>query len=325
MPVNVCPSVIQAVLYSENKPLYVDIDEINMGMSPEKLEENIGDVSAVIAVHSYGIPCNIMDITGICRKHNKVLIEDCAQALGAHIAGQPMGSFGDAAIFSFGSGKIIDLKFGGAAVSENKGIIQRVKNCSGHMPKWNSELEKTISGVSSLHTSLYNKFYPDQIVLYSNMFRDAALSAKSAYMFRTPDDFPDMVHNALASLDDNLSVRQGRAKRFSDIFKENGIGHSLPGEGEVCWRFNLYLRSNRDKILHTLLDEGFKVSSWYPRVDLFFEEGASGRKHPAADIIGSRILNLWVNAEVDDSYVDQISKRIINISNSLAEKSKLCV
>lgn len=311
VPVSVCPSLIQAVLYSGNQPYYVDICEGNLGMSPEALQQCIEKVSAVIAVHSFGTVCSIKEIYEICCNHNKFLIEDCAQALGAHVNGQPVGAFGDAAIFSFGAGKIIDLGFGGAAISDNITLTNRVKASNALMPEWTSRSENIISNISTLHTSLYNSFYPDEIRQHAGAFINAVLNGKTAYMFRPPHDFPGKAIYCLTSLDQNLAYRMEKATQFKEIFEHAGIHFHWPAEGGVFWRFNIFLENNRDNILRALLAEGFKVSSWYPRVDLFMRTEPSGDGFPVADRIGAEILNLWVNMEIDDLYIEQVSKRII--------------
>jgi perosamine synthetase len=311
VPVAVCPSVVQAVLYSGNQPYYVDIDEDDLGISPEVLEYSIETVSAVIAVHSYGTLCSIKEIAEICHKHHKFLIEDCAQALGAHINGQAVGTFGDAAIFSFGAGKIIDLGYGGAALSDDKSLVRRVESCNSRMPEWTRESEETISGISALHTSLYNRYYPDKVSRHAGIFSDAVLKGKSAYMFRSPGDLPDRVRASLESLDRNLVSRREKAMRFKDIFGRAGLRFHWPTDGGVFWRFNLFMEGGRNGLLRVLLAEGFKVSSWYPRIDIFLDTEAPADKFPVAERIGAEILNLWVNTEIDGLYVEHISNRII--------------
>jgi len=316
VPVAVCPSVIQAVLYSDNQPYYVEIDEDDLGISPKMLEQCIETVSAVIAVHSYGTLCSIKKIAEICQKHHKFLIEDCAQALGAHINGQAVGTFGDASIFSFGTGKILDLGYGGAALSNDKSLVRRVKTCNSRLPELTEESKQTILGISTLHTSLYNSYYPNEIKRYAGIFKDLVLKGKSAYMFRSPDDLPERVETSLESLDRNLVFRREKAMRFKNIFSHGGFRFHWPSDGGVFWRFNLFVESTRNMLLRILLAEGFKVSSWHPRIDIFLDTEASIYKFPVAERIGAEILNLWVNNEIDDFYVEQISNRIIEYRKS---------
>jgi dTDP-4-amino-4,6-dideoxygalactose transaminase len=228
-----------------------------------------------------------------------------------------VGSFGDAAIFSFGAGKIIDLGCGGAAVSKNRDLIKRVDTCITLMPEWTSRCEDVISDISALHTSLYNRFYPAKISQHAGTFIDAVFKGKDAYMFRPPDDFMNRANDNLKTLDRNLFSRREKATLFKEIFEHAGLHFHWPSDGGVFWRFNLFIENNRDDLLHALLAEGFKVSSWYPRVDLFMNMEPSRDSFTVADRIGSEILNLWVNMEVDGLYIEQISNRIIkHLKNS---------
>lgn len=76
---------------------------------------------AIVAVHLYGSPCDILEIKKICKKNNLILIEDCAQSLGSKVNGRCVGNFGDLAIFSFHQQKnMTTLGEGGMLVINNK-------------------------------------------------------------------------------------------------------------------------------------------------------------------------------------------------------------
>jgi len=316
VPVNVCPNVIQAVWYSENYPHYIDIEPGTLGMSAVELEKEIDSVSAVIAVHSYGSVCSIKALAEICRNSNVLLVEDCAQALGAHIENQPVGSFGDMAVFSFGAGKIVDLKRGGAAISDDVLLISRLNSYSSSLPEMSPEQEIMCSDFSALHTFFYNNFYPARENKYSKLLHNASKMVEEAYRFRAPSGLEADINRALDGLDENLLGRKNRAKRFREIFESEGIGFHWPNPGSVFWRFNLFISRGRNELLRTLLEEGFKVSSWYPRIDRFMGVQNQRTDFSTAEQIGSSILNLWVNDEVDDAYVHAISRRILEIVKS---------
>src|SRR5207244_13510447 len=86
-----------------------------------------------IPVHLYGQPCAISDLCEIARQHGIKVIEDAAQAHGARWAGRRVGSFGDAACFSFFPGKNL-AAFGdaGAVVSSDGALIQRIRMLANH-------------------------------------------------------------------------------------------------------------------------------------------------------------------------------------------------
>lgn len=82
-------------------PVFVEPD-IYYGIDADKIEEKITEKTrAILAVHLYGIPCQMDKIMDICKRHKLALVEDCAQSHGAVFQGQMTGTFGDAGCFSF--------------------------------------------------------------------------------------------------------------------------------------------------------------------------------------------------------------------------------
>ena len=123
------------------KPVFVDIDPLTFNIDPEQITTAItARTKAIQVVHLYGLPAKIDVIQAIAKKHNLLIIEDAAQAHIAQINGQPVGTFGDAAAFSFyptknmtaGEGGMVVLKESSVArlcrLYRNQGMEQRYKN-----------------------------------------------------------------------------------------------------------------------------------------------------------------------------------------------------
>lgn len=89
-------------------PVFADVDIDSGNVSAETIAPLITKKTrAIIPVHVAGWPCDMPAIMTLANKHNLMVIEDCAQAHGAYIAGKPVGAWGHAAIFSFCQDKII--------------------------------------------------------------------------------------------------------------------------------------------------------------------------------------------------------------------------
>ena len=102
------------VIQEGGKPVFADIDPKNFNIDPAKIKKKITKrTRAIIVVHMYGQPAKIDELKKIARKHNLVLIEDCAQAAGARYKGQYIGSFGDISCFSLYQTKHIICGEGG--------------------------------------------------------------------------------------------------------------------------------------------------------------------------------------------------------------------
>ena len=102
------------------QPVFVDIDARTFAMDPAPLAGAItSKTKAIIPVHLFGHPCDMEPIMDLARRHRLIVIEDCAQAMGARYQGQRVGSFGDAAILSFYPSKNLGAYGDGGMVVTN--------------------------------------------------------------------------------------------------------------------------------------------------------------------------------------------------------------
>jgi dTDP-4-amino-4,6-dideoxygalactose transaminase len=119
MPGYMWVACLSAVVRCGGIPRLVEIDD-TFTMDPDDLERKISPrTKAVLLVHMSGACGDVERIASICKKHNVLLIEDTAQANGASFKGQPLGSFGDMAIYSFQYNKNVTAGEGGMVVSDN--------------------------------------------------------------------------------------------------------------------------------------------------------------------------------------------------------------
>ncbi len=116
------------VMYEKAVPVFIDSEEDTWNMSPAALEkafEKYPSPKAVIAVHLYGTPAKLDEITDICNAHHVPLIEDAAESLGSTYKGKHTGTFGKVGIYSFNGNKIITTSGGGMLVSEDGEITKQ--------------------------------------------------------------------------------------------------------------------------------------------------------------------------------------------------------
>ena len=134
-----------AVLYCGAKPVFLDCNLSNLGISVKEIEnflsnkcKRVGNnyfnkktknkIKALVAVHLYGNACDIIEIKKICKKHNIFLIEDAAECMGSFYNGKHLGTFGDFGIISFNGNKVITTAAGGAVISNKKKYHGKIKN-----------------------------------------------------------------------------------------------------------------------------------------------------------------------------------------------------
>lgn len=129
VPSNTYIATALAVTYAGATPVFVEPDIRTFNIDPTKIEEKITDrTKAIMPVHLYGQPCEMDSITAIARKHHLYIVEDCAQAHGAKYKGKNVGTFGDAAGYSFYPGKNLGaLGDGGAVITNIVEIADKVR------------------------------------------------------------------------------------------------------------------------------------------------------------------------------------------------------
>ena len=129
VPSNTFIATALAVTYTGAKPVFVEPDIRTYNIDPSLLEAAITDKTrAIMPVHLYGQPCDMDPIIAIAKKHGLRVIEDCAQAHGATYKGRVIGSFGDAAGFSFYPGKNLGaLGDAGAVVTNDEALAKKVR------------------------------------------------------------------------------------------------------------------------------------------------------------------------------------------------------
>lgn len=129
VPSNTYIATALAVTYVGAKPVFVESDIKTFNIDPNRIEAAITDrTKAIMPVHLYGQACDVDPIMEIAHKYSLYVVEDCAQAHGATYKGKKIGSFGDAAGFSFYPGKNLGaLGDAGAMVTNNKELADKVR------------------------------------------------------------------------------------------------------------------------------------------------------------------------------------------------------
>lgn len=117
---------VNTIVQTGATPVFVDSQEFSLNLDPEDVRRKITPrTKAVLVVHLYGHPCEMDELTAICKEHNLYLIEDCAEAFGTYYKGRHVGTFGDVSTFSFFGNKTITTGEGGMVVSKTLQLHNR--------------------------------------------------------------------------------------------------------------------------------------------------------------------------------------------------------
>lgn len=130
-----CIAVPEPIVWVGATPVYADIKEGSYSIDPEDVKKKItSKTKAIIVQHTFGIPGPIEEIMAIAKEKGIFVIEDCAHALPASLNGRSLGTFGDAAIMSFGRDKCISSIFGGAVITKDAALIARISSFQKQRP-----------------------------------------------------------------------------------------------------------------------------------------------------------------------------------------------
>lgn len=123
---------VEAVLQAGAIPVFAEIDE-TLCLYAAGIEAAITPrTKAVLLVHMCGSMAQVDKIADLCKKHNLILIEDTAQALGAKFKSKPLGTFGNIAVYSFDFFKIITAAEGGAIITDDPALYEIATQHADH-------------------------------------------------------------------------------------------------------------------------------------------------------------------------------------------------
>nr|QBM01200.1 UDP-4-amino-4-deoxy-L-arabinose--oxoglutarate aminotransferase [uncultured archaeon] len=279
IPANTFIATATAVSSSGAKPVLVDIKKNTANINPKEAEEKITKrTKAIIPVHLYGQPSDMDEILEIAKNHNLKVIEDACQAHGATYKGKGVGSFGDAAAFSFYPAKNLGcFGDGGMIVSNNKEVIEKIKMLRNY-------------GQSE-------KYHHDFFAFNKRLdtIQAAVLSVKLKY------------------LDKWNESRRNSAKKLNELLKNNVTIPEMSLDNKHV--FHLYViaaksKEERDKLKNFLQEKGIQTGLHYPipihlqkaYSDLGLKEGS----YPVAEDLAKKSLSLPMFPYMTDKEINHI-------------------
>ena len=145
-------ATVAAIELAGARPLLVDVEPGALTLDPAALARAFaappGRIAAVIPVHLYGQAADLDAILDLARRHGARIVEDCAQAHGARLHGQLLGTFGDIAAFSFYPTKNLGaLGDGGAVVTNDAALAARVREIREY--GWRERYVSAVPGMNS--------------------------------------------------------------------------------------------------------------------------------------------------------------------------------
>jgi perosamine synthetase len=283
-----------SVLFVGAKPVFSDIETETCGLDPGDVEKKITSrTKAIMPIHYGGLPCRIKELKEIAEDHKLLLIEDAAESLGAKIDGQPTGSFGDAAMFSFCGNKVITTGEGGMIVTDEQGLFDELKLVRSH---GRAETENYFTSAKKM----------DYV--------------KLGYNWRMSNIIAAVGISQMRKLNKAISMRRKNAAYLSQHLSNiNGIKvpESPPGYFHVYQMYTIEVngaKTGRDDVKNYLTDKGVMTKVYFSPVHLtqFYRESFGFQKGelPVTEELSERVLTLPMYASMTTDEMNYVISSI---------------
>jgi len=331
-----CNAVPNPVIWAGGKPVYVDIDD-TLNIDPVDLEKKItlrqaqGKLlRAVIIQNTFGVPAQIDKILEIARRHNLMVIEDCAHALGAKFNNRLLGAFGDIAFFSFGRDKVISSVWGGMITTNNKNLADKISSIYKDLPY----PSKFWTFKQLLHPVLFSIIIPSYYIFgkyflaFLRVARGIGLAvSREERMGEMPDMFPARLPEAFATLAlhqfGKLEKYNAHRKKIAELYLEELSGSDpdswggltpivlpMEKEGAIYLRFNIR-HPNAREIIKKAKQNHVLLGDWYKNVidpvgTDFEKMGYTPGSCPKAEIAANESINLPTHINISGKNAQSI-------------------
>jgi dTDP-4-amino-4,6-dideoxygalactose transaminase len=119
----------QAIVAAGGTPVFCDVEDVTLGLDPDKAAALIGPrTKAIVPLHFGGVPGRLKELYTLAERHRVRIVEDATHAFGSRADGRPIGSFGDITCFSFDPVKVITSIDGGAVVVGDPATLERLRH-----------------------------------------------------------------------------------------------------------------------------------------------------------------------------------------------------
>lgn len=261
--------------------IYADVDSITMCITAEEVKKVLSpEVGVVVITHLYGLLTDFSDLIALCKQHDIKIVEDTAQAIGAHRNGVYAGTFGDAGTTSFYPTKNLGaLGDGGAVFTNSPETAEKIKQLRQY--GWSTKYKVDIpGGVNSRLDDM-----------------QAAILSR-----RLP----------------SLQAWNERRRKIISHYREQTVHKKflvLPAEGP--WHSGhlaVVLASNRESLMEKLSSEGIQTDIHFPISDhLQPAWSASGVSLPNAEKAAKEVFSLPCFPEMTDTEIEYVGRTLSNL------------
>jgi dTDP-4-amino-4,6-dideoxygalactose transaminase len=239
-----CIAVPEAVMSLGARPRYVDVESGLPNMDPADLARKIRpDTRAFVIQHSFGLPADVTRLAQVSNEAGIPMIEDCAHTIASRVNGEPVGSFGKAAFYSYEASKPVFVGIGGSAISNDEALSAALRANRGEYGEPSRVTQLQLAAMFAAHKIAYR---PSTYWTVRGLFR-ALVSAgvikgnynKVADESGPAEDFSRrmgsvqarMLEKALRRLEAQTRHRKWVANEYRTRIRADGVSHLRVPEG----------------------------------------------------------------------------------------------
>jgi perosamine synthetase len=192
IPSYVCAALLHAIQYVGAKPVVAEINPVSFNIDPDDVHKRMtSKTKAIIVPHLFGLAADMEPLL----KLDVPIIEDCAQAAGGTYHQRMLGTFGEAAIFSFYATKVLATGEGGMVTSNSSEIIERIRDLKAYDQKeadtirYNYKMTDVQAALGEVQLSRLGDFIERRKKVARQYFK-----AFKSYHLRLPAENPEHIH-----------------------------------------------------------------------------------------------------------------------------------
>lgn len=317
-----CVVVTNAITRTGATPVYVDIDD-TYNIDPDLVEQHITKkTKALIIQHTFGAPAKLSKLMQIAKRHNLIVIEDCAHSLGAKYNGKFIGSFGDLAMLSFGSDKAVSSVRGGALVVNNEKLVDPIEEMGKSLLK---KYPRILLLQHLLHVpifylgrSLYHLgigkvllFFASRVGLVNKIIYPIEKSGgvHRAFPAALPNALAHLLYEQLLTLD----TKDAHRRKIVELYQQS-LGNLVTSlkiqEGSVYLRYPVEVQ-NREEVMQQSKKRGLYLGDWYTTIVAPADIDQSATQYkpgscPRAELAAKHIVNLPTHTSITKKEVLRI-------------------
>jgi len=284
-----------AVIHAGAVPVFADCDKFTMNIDPDDIERKITNkTKAIIPVHFAGRPCDMKAIMNIAKKHNLIVIEDCAHAIETEYGGKKAGTFGDFGCFSFYVTKNIITGEGGMVVTNNEDYASRIK----------------ILGLHGMSRDAWKRFGDAGYKHYQIVY--------AGFKYNMMDIQAAIGIHQLARIEKYWKRRQKIWNRYNNAFKGLPVFTPAPVRADTRHAYHLYtllldidnLKISRDEFLGEMTRKNIGVGVHYIALHLhpYYQQVYGYKKGDfrGAEWVSERTVSIPLSAKLSDEDVNDV-------------------